>query len=416
MSPLKKIRLGQADVKKQPEVVADLHQPKPSILQRGNAAFLRDFVDPVDPEAARSVDTFVSQWLDSVLGSGREKQCRSDSHLCRLNNNPLISRSKSAPEMSYTRDAEGFVVPPTPASSGPPSYRGGAANRSVALSLSDISGATPDSGRSPGRSLVEDPLYRSLNLAANNVFLRSSREQFPDHIANLIDRIRADRDSPAPSPDEVWQDTALEGLGMGAGEPKVEKYFQDRIFPDCGPGDILDRADRQPIAKHTVPSNSSKLKLSTPVPDMLYGYSRQGAFPQQQSQLISMGNTVVANNQGLIYPFFVVEFKGDGPSGVGSLWVATNQCLGGSTACVNIAERLKSQLRQYNSDDSPLVDTAAFSVAMSGTEARLYISWKHDELNYYMANIQSFLLQDPEHYLRYDQPTAAPPKRRLESD
>jgi hypothetical protein len=41
---------------------------------------------------------------------------------------------------------------------------------------------------------------------------------------------------------------------------------------------------------------------------------------------------------------------------------------------------------------------------MSGTEARLYISWKHDELNYYMANVQSFLLQDPEHYLRYDGP------------
>ena len=302
--------------------------------------------------------------------------------------------------MGSTRDADGFVVPPTPASPGPRSRRGDADSPSVALS--DVTGATPDSGRSPGRSLVEDPLYRSLNLAANNVYLRSSREQFPERIADLVDHIRRDRDSPAPSSDEVRQDTALEELGMGAGEPKVEKYFQDRIFPDCGPRDILDRADRQPMAKHTVPSTGSKLKLSTPVPDMLYGYNRQGAFPQQQTQLISMGNTAVANSQGLIYPFFVVEFKGDGPSGAGSLWVATNQCLGGSTACVNIAERLKSQLRQYKDDKSHPINTAAFSVAMSGTEARLYISWKHDELNYYMANVQSFLLQDPEHYLRYD--------------
>ncbi|KAF4498618.1 hypothetical protein FAGAP_5204 [Fusarium agapanthi] len=38
---------------------------------------------------------------------------------------------------------------------------------------------------------------------------------------------------------------------------------------------------------------------------------------------------------------------------------------------------------------------------MSGTEARLYISWKRNELDYYMANVDSFLLQDPEHYLKF---------------
>jgi hypothetical protein len=92
----------------------------------------------------------------------------------------------------------------------------------------------------------------------------------------------------------------------------------------------------------------------------------------------------------LIYPFFVIEFKGDGP-----LWVATNQCLGGSASCVNVAERLNCQLRHCKSDKIRPIDSAAFSIAMNGTEARLYISWKHNELDYYIQKIDSFLLQKP---------------------
>jgi hypothetical protein len=38
---------------------------------------------------------------------------------------------------------------------------------------------------------------------------------------------------------------------------------------------------------------------------------------------------------------------------------------------------------------------------MNGTEARLYISWKHDELDYYMQKIDSFLLQKPKDYLEF---------------
>lgn len=114
-----------------------------------------------------------------------------------------------------------------------------------------------------------------------------------------------------------------------------------------------------------------------------------------------MGTEMVANSQNLIYPFFVVEFKADGPSGTGSLWVATNQCLVGSTTCVNIVERLNNCLKQCDNKEIQLIDSATFSVAMNGTEARLYISWKHDELISYMANVNSFLLQRPDHYVEF---------------
>jgi hypothetical protein len=142
-------------------------------------------------------------------------------------------------------------------------------------------------------------------------------------------------------------------------------------------------------------------KVSTPYPDMLYGYNNLRAFPQQQAQLRSMGNEMVANTQDLIYPFFVIEFKADGPGVSGSMWVATNQCLGGSASCVNIAERLNRRLRQCKSDKVQAIDSAAFSISMNGTEARLYISWKHNDLDYYMRKVDSFLLQKPKDFVEF---------------
>lgn len=377
-------------------VQTTLQQPKPKPPKRPYASFLEEFVDPARPHLRpRSPHTLISEWLESV-GSNREKRCRSDSHLRGLDDDPVSRQlTRSAPVMSYTRDAEGFAVPPTPASTGSGSCGTGA--NAGPIAPSDV----PSSSRS-GRSLVEHPLYRDMNLAANNMYMRSPHEELPEQIARLVGYVRRDRDSPGPSSDQVRQDRDLSALQwMGAGEAQVEQYFRTNIFPYPNMTDILQRSDRQPVAKYTVPSAGSKLKVSNPTPDMLYGYSRHRAFPQQQSQLISMGTEMVANNQSLVYPFFAIEFKSDGPSGGGSLWVATNQCLGGSTSCVNIAERLNHQLRKCKNDEIQPIDSAVFSMAMNGTEARLYVSWKHNEFDYYMANIDSFLLQKPEHYIEF---------------
>jgi hypothetical protein len=240
-----------------------------------------------------------------------------------------------------------------------------------------------------------------MNLAANNIYMRHPCDPVPEHLTDLVDHIRQDRNSPGPSPDEVIQDGDLYDLSMGAAESEVEKYFYAHIFPDPKSLASLKRAERQPMARHALPNAGSKLKVSNPVPGMLYGYNRHSAFPQQQAHLISMGTEIVANSQNLVYPFFVIEFKGDGPSGGGTLWVATNQCLGGAASCVNIAERLNRQLGQCKSDQVHQINSAAFSIAMSGTKARLYISWKDDELRYYMANVESLLLQRPDHYLEF---------------
>ncbi|KAK4196192.1 hypothetical protein QBC40DRAFT_287797 [Triangularia verruculosa] len=369
-----------------------LLQPKPTIPSRQYASFLEDFVDPVLPPGTR-----VSKWLESV-GSDRGNRCRSDSHLQHSRDNPISRKlTKSAPATNHTLDTDGFAAPLTPVPAGPGPYQTPYPESVAPL---DISNTTPSSGRS--RSLVEDLIYRDANLAENHIYMRSLGEQFPDHITGLLDDVRKDRNSPGPSLDQVSQDAALNELWMGAGDSDVEQYFRTNVFPYPTPSDGLKRCDRQPMARHTVPNIGAKLKISNPVPDMLYGYPRNGAFTRpQQAQFNSMGNIMVANSQNLIYPFFAIEFKGDGPSGGGTMWVATNQCLGASVSCVNTAERLNHQLRNCGSDVIEPVDSAAFSIAMSGTEARLYVSWKHNELEYYMASIENFLLQKPADYIEF---------------
>ncbi|KAH7176274.1 hypothetical protein EDB81DRAFT_634382 [Dactylonectria macrodidyma] len=390
-TPAKKVRLTNAQ---QPEVdgggvqLADktpvLQYPKP---KPPYASFLEKFVDPFQPSHANSEHSFVLEWLETV-GSDRDTRCRSDSYLQPVANSPIPrGLARSAPAMGYTRDADGFAVPPTPASNG---------------SRVAPSGVTKPSSAPSGKSLVENPNYRSRNLAANNISMRSPYEEFPEQIASIINDIHKGRDSPGPSLEDVRLDSDLAALQWkGAAEPQVEEYFHTNIFPSFRTTESLQRSNRQPMAKDIVPSTGSSLKISTPVPGMLYGYNQQEAFPLQEAQLISMGGEMVANSLGLIYPFFSIEFKADGPSGAGHLWVATNQCLGGSASCVNIAENLNRHLKQCESELVHPINSAAFSIAMSGTEARLFISWKQNELDYYMANVDGFLLQDPKHYLKF---------------
>ncbi|KAF7876396.1 hypothetical protein EAF04_001488 [Stromatinia cepivora] len=388
-------------------------QPKPLPLKRPYTLLLEDLVDPLPLGPAtkkycpESVDSLVIQWVESVLGleSYRGRYCRSDTLLNHSHSDIIPRRfTKSMSNMEYRRNADGFVLPPTSASTRSHSYRTDAEDDaqmswySPSIAVSNMSSPSTGSGR---RSLVEDPLYRQNNLAENNIYICSSREQYPEHIASLINHVRLDRSSPGPSSDQVWQDVDLENLEMGTGAADVEDYFKNKIFPKPASLDILKRIDRTPMAKKIVPDIGSKLKVSIPCPDMLYGYNSLGAFPQQQIQFRSMGNEMVANTQNLIYPFFVIEFKADGPGGSGSLWTATNQCLGGSASCINIVESLNRRLKQCKNKKVQAINSTVFSIAMNGTEARLYISWKHNEFEYYTQKIDSFLLQKPKDYIEF---------------
>jgi hypothetical protein len=137
------------------------------------------------------------------------------------------------------------------------------------------------------------------------------------------------------------------------------------------------------------------------MPDILYGYVREGFTPKQQSQLDMMGyNEYTANNRGLTYPFFVVELKGDD----GSLRVATNQCIGGAAACINMVEKLNRSIEPLPTSTVSPVETTVFSIVMNESEARLFVSWKEGDDGsggggYYTQQIEGLLVYKPNDYL-----------------
>ncbi|KAI0871139.1 hypothetical protein GGS24DRAFT_504102 [Hypoxylon argillaceum] len=368
-----------------------IQQPKPTPVTKPNPLFLEDFVDSVFPHfPPKSVYASVSQWLESVE-SDEEKHYRSGSCLD-YGNDDLISRENtiSAPEVAYTRDSDGFVMSPTPLS---------IRSRSEVSADAELDGISDISGRSSTRRLIETPLYRKLNLAMNGIYLRKMNEEFPTDVASLVDHIGRKRDSPSPPPDQVLNDAELHRLEDGATGADVGQYFSTHIYPYPKPTESLKRSDRQPMLRYAVPGSRSKPRVSNPVPDMLYGYTTE-AFSQRQQQIVCRGPEMLANHACLLFPFFVIELRGDGPAGTGSLWGATNQCLAGSASCVNIIERLNYRLKDCKSDKSRPINNVAFSVAMNGTEARLYISWKN-ELDFNTQKIDSFLLQNPRDYLEF---------------
>ena len=141
----------------------------------------------------------------------------------------------------------------------------------LSVALSNISGASTGSSRK--KSLVEDPNYQEMNLAANNIYMRPFYKEFPEDIAGLVDHVRMDRDSPGPSSDQLRQDTDLYDLEIGTAEGDIEKYFHTNIFPDPKLSDSLKHSDRLPMSKHAVLDIGSKLKVSNLVLDILYRYS-----------------------------------------------------------------------------------------------------------------------------------------------
>ncbi|KAK3323912.1 hypothetical protein B0T19DRAFT_216741 [Cercophora scortea] len=399
-SPAKRARLTRTDMQ-QPRFENEkaeqadetaLHQPQPKPFKRPYAAFLRDFVDPIHPgPGTTSVHTFVSEWLESV-GSDREKHCRSDSHLHHSDDVPISRQlTKSAPEMGYTRDADGFVAPPTPASIVSRSYR-----------------ATEDSASSTAS--VRYPSYRQNNLNANNIDIRHANTQLPDYISSHVEGLRAERDSPSPSSEQIngYLDR-MEDLQRGCTEVDVEEFLTDTVFPKnsdqtYGRPAGLESAKSSLMSSHLIPNNpESQFRVSRPKPYLLYGYSgalRDGAFTQPQflaQEGLHPRNArfAEATTQGLRFPFFAIQFKAAGGAR-GDLWVATNQCAGASSACLSAVDQLNTSLPDHQSVQC--VDNLSYCIAVDNNTAQLYISWKEDGLNYYLQRVDAFLLSRPEDF------------------
>lgn len=91
-----------------------------------------------------------------------------------------------------------------------------------------------------------------------------------------------DQVSILPPPEDAEDNNGLLAMELEASEAKVENFFRENVVPRSSQDDILWRSDRIIMSKDTVVSKMPKFKISTPIPDMLYGYNRSNAFEQEQ--------------------------------------------------------------------------------------------------------------------------------------
>jgi hypothetical protein len=261
---------------------------------------------------------------------------------------------------------------------------------------------------------VHNPQYRRNNLGFNHIYILDANSPPPDTISGHNDLIRAQRDSPGLSSEEL--DKAMHRvdiLARGCDEDDVARFLNKIIFPNpetdttYGPATGLASNSNTLMARHLVPADpESPFRVTQPKPDRLYGYSGdpaeitiEGAFMQPQLLAQTMLHPQIpgyatTTSRGLQFPFLAIEFKAAGGTR-GDLWVATNQCAGASAACLNAVERLNTSLREYSAQS---VDNLAYCIAVDNNVAQLYISWKEGDLNYYLQRVDAFLLSSPEHF------------------
>ena len=223
-------------------------------------------------------------------------------------------------------------------------------------------------------------------------------QEKPNHVASLVNWIQGrERGSPRLTAQEIIAITERDRFRYYYAESEVEQFVSGRLFP-CSNTQFM-RTDRLPMAKHTIPlsQTSFNLQLTNPIPDMIYGYEAENSFTEGQRALLPfMGQENPVNSVNLMLPFLVIEFKGAD----GSLWVAENQALCAAAACIKVAESLMEQLTRLSRGPINRFDTCAFSIAMNGELARLYISWRNDG-KYFATTVRSYLLLDPAHYTTF---------------
>ncbi|PFH63399.1 hypothetical protein XA68_12363 [Ophiocordyceps unilateralis] len=348
-----------------------------------------------DHLGSESLHSFVLDWLDSVGSEKIKKRCLSVSHLDGKHGDPAARAIKSDPGMTSRRDPHGFTVPPTPASTGP---------RYSSEGSSHVSSTT--------RSNPRNPRYRRNNLELNHIYVKSALSALPDHLSSQIDRVRARRRSPELSNDELNRAMhQVDCLAAGCSEDQLAKFLHHAVFPDpdfdaiYGSRTGLAANSNTLMAQHLVPAVNSNYRVTQPKPDNLYGYSpkRGEAFTESQflaQTMIHKSNPGYADAtpRGLRFPFFAIEFKAGGGT-CGDLWVAVNQCAADSSACLNALGQLNSALEACKS--ARRIDNLSYSIAVDNRLAELYISWKEDDLNYYLRQIDTFVLSRPEEFKNF---------------
>lgn len=255
---------------------------------------------------------------------------------------------------------------------------------------------------------MDDESYRTSTCPQNGVHLAPKSEKLLPHVQDILQVVESLRASPGPSIESLASSKQLDSLIGHKYETSIEAYFKEldahKVFlPADIDGGILQLCCKVPMKKEDVPNDADMPeRISTPCPDMLYGYQTAGAFTIKESVLLK--KILMGHGGGkvdsLVLPFLLVEFKG----GWGNMNTAANQCLGGSATCVRIAERLNDYLDAAKASGSNIsaerIDTTVFSVAIDGLMAMFYATSKVGKNEYRMQYVSILVLQNPEDYVK----------------
>jgi hypothetical protein len=232
----------------------------------------------------------------------------------------------------------------------------------------------------------------------SRVYLSHPCDRLPDRIRAVVNRVIPEGSYPGPLLDRIRRDRALFDLSMIPSFQEVKRYYDTHFFPTPDHTDVLERSDGGSRAQLTLPDSRDMARADLPVPDTLFGYNHT-AFPP--SHLAADMGRLGSNGHGLICPFLVIEIQDDARLIDGNLWLAAKRCLGASASCVDMVDRINRRLWLGGAHEGYLVSTAVFNIAMSSTEARLYVAWKDDEHTCKMRLVETFLLQRPELWLEF---------------
>ncbi|KAK4134352.1 hypothetical protein BT67DRAFT_316310 [Trichocladium antarcticum] len=258
--------------------------------------------------------------------------------------------------------------------------------------------ATPSSTAPARLILADDPGYLAW-MMESRIYYHHPCDPFPNHVAGVLDIMARPSRSRGPSIEELRRDRALIDLTMRPPKQVLKSYVDAYFFPTLRrPEGPLKRIDGQRMAWRTLPASVDLSRADVPAPECLFGYSHTAFSPRTIAP--NMG-PLDANDHGLLCPFLVLELQDDTRQINGNLWEATKKLLAASASCVDMLARLNRRLRESGAGDHCLINPAVFSIAMSGTEARLFVAWKDVDDNYHMQAVATFLLQSPQLWLDF---------------
>jgi len=138
--------------------------------------------------------------------------------------------------------------------------------------------------------------------------------------------------------------------------------------------------------------------VQQPRPDLLYGYLARIFTTRQISTIVSLYPEGTTPREPFL-PFLVVEYRtGAGPGG--NLWVATNQCAGGSVASLQAAAYVNTALVRAGGRRFLNI---CYSLAVDNHLAFLYLSRIDSKGRFKMQRVDSFFLLRAEELIRFHQ-------------